>query len=115
MKTVTTASDCLDKPHFAVLQFDSITIPGDERSRTNPGHGYPESTEHIVRYTRFDDEADMKKWVEKEEKNRRTYGGYRNIYKVIWVNPLTVSTEVKISVGPVAPAHGYAGKPEQLR
>lgn len=34
-------------PHFAVLVYDttSVWIPGDERSRTNPGHGYPEHTE----------------------------------------------------------------------
>jgi hypothetical protein len=28
--------------HFAVVYSDSIFIPGDERSRTNPGHGYPD-------------------------------------------------------------------------
>jgi hypothetical protein len=34
-------------PHFAVLVFsnESVTIPGDERSRTSPGHGYPEHTQ----------------------------------------------------------------------
>ena len=36
--------------HFAILCLRSIYIPGDERSRTNPGHGYPESTEHYWAY-----------------------------------------------------------------
>jgi hypothetical protein len=25
--------------HWAIIEFGSITILGDERSRTNPGHG----------------------------------------------------------------------------
>lgn len=34
-------------PHFAIILFktESVWIPGDERSRTNPGHGYPEHTD----------------------------------------------------------------------
>ena len=36
-------------PHYAVLVYKvrRITIPGDERSRTHPGHGYPEHTDEI--------------------------------------------------------------------
>lgn len=30
--------------HFCILKIESVTIPGDERSRTNPGHGYGEHT-----------------------------------------------------------------------
>lgn len=30
--------------HFAIHCCISTYTPGDERSRTNPGHGYPEST-----------------------------------------------------------------------
>ena len=37
-------------PHLAIIEFSTITIPGDERSRTNPGHGYPESTEQVIKY-----------------------------------------------------------------
>lgn len=33
--------------HYQIIVFKktSVHIPGDERSRTNPGHGYPEHTE----------------------------------------------------------------------
>jgi hypothetical protein len=33
--------------HYAIILFDrtSVYIPGDERSRTHPGHGYPDRTE----------------------------------------------------------------------
>lgn len=42
--------------HWAILTKTRITIPGDERSCTNPGHGYPESTVDCITYKRFSDE-----------------------------------------------------------
>ena len=30
--------------YYGILKFSSITIPGDQRSRDCPGHGYPEHT-----------------------------------------------------------------------
>lgn len=42
MKTVSSPGDLPPGRHLAILTFGSVTIPGDERSRTNPGHGYPE-------------------------------------------------------------------------
>jgi len=40
-------SDVPEGPHFTVIIYDttSVYVPGDERSRTNPGHGYPEHTD----------------------------------------------------------------------
>jgi hypothetical protein len=37
------SSEIPRKPHYAIIIFkeEKVTIPGDERSRTNPGHGYP--------------------------------------------------------------------------
>jgi hypothetical protein len=39
--------DIPDKPHFALILYSStsVHIEGDERSRTNPGHGYPAHTD----------------------------------------------------------------------
>lgn len=37
-------------PHLSIIEFGSITIPGDERSQTNPGHGYPEHSVSKVDY-----------------------------------------------------------------
>lgn len=45
--------------HWVVLANKSYTIPGDERSRSSPGHGYPESTEHYMEYTVYFSENDM--------------------------------------------------------
>jgi hypothetical protein len=53
---------------YAAFITRSQTIPGDERSRTNPGHGYPEHTVTSVVVLEFESKADMMKWVEQEEK-----------------------------------------------
>lgn len=47
MMQVHKPSDVPDGQHFAVLVYKTsgTYVPGDERSRTNPGHGYPEHTE----------------------------------------------------------------------
>lgn len=82
--------------HFAALVFDSIYIPGDERSRTNPGHGYPESRESIVKYITFKDKEEMTKWVTDRENPR--FGSPQKNYKVISSKPLSVSVKVDVSV-----------------
>jgi hypothetical protein len=65
MKWCHSISDIPKEPHYAILEQRSITIPGDERSRTNPGHGYPASTEQVWDYIVFDDrnkwEAEIKR------------------------------------------------------
>lgn len=42
-----------EREHWAIIEEVNVTIPGDERSRTNPGHGYPEYTETYHRYSAF--------------------------------------------------------------
>jgi hypothetical protein len=56
VKRVRQPSDVPEGPHTAVLVYKTTStyVPGDERSRTNPGHGYPggydihDSFEHYV-------------------------------------------------------------------
>jgi hypothetical protein len=79
--------------HFAALVFDSIFIEGDERSRTCPGHGYPEHYERIVKYITFTDRADMEKWVNQQETSR--YSRPDN-YKIVEVRPLTVKLKATV-------------------
>jgi len=45
--------------HFAILVPGSAYIPGDERSRTNPGHGYPE---HSIEYWNYEIYENKEKW-----------------------------------------------------
>ena len=49
MKQVRSPADVPQGTHFAVLIYKvrQIDIPGDERSRQAPGHGYPAHTEEI--------------------------------------------------------------------
>jgi hypothetical protein len=51
--------------HWAIIQTTSVNIPGDERSRTNPGHGYPASTETFITYRPFKAKAEWEKEVER--------------------------------------------------
>lgn len=52
-------------PHYLILVFSSEYVPGDERSRTNPGHGYPayyQQTCHALKYeTKGEWEAEIVK------------------------------------------------------
>ena len=60
MKYVSSLSDIPQAPHFVIVKMTSVHIPGDERSRTNPGHGYPEHTEH---YTQMQVTTSKDEWT----------------------------------------------------
>jgi hypothetical protein len=48
---------------FLLVTKRSIHIPGDERSRTNPGHGYPASTETVHDVKVFDSHESFADYV----------------------------------------------------
>lgn len=54
-------------PHFMVIIYDttSVYVPGDERSRTNPGHGYPEHTDTFDTFEQWvtDDQAVLNDFI----------------------------------------------------
>lgn len=58
-------SDVPNHGHWAIIQTTSVNIPGDERSRTNPGHGYPASTETFITYRAFNSEAEWANEIER--------------------------------------------------
>ena len=84
-------SNIPSQPHFAIIRETSVHIPGDERSRTNPGHGYPERTETFITYEAF---TDCDKW--KKEIARLTLGN--DSFRAISVTPATVTTSVSVTV-----------------
>ena len=59
MKTITIAEDMFRGKHFVILEFSSYHVPGDERSRTNPGHGYHARD---VAYTHYRATQSRKEW-----------------------------------------------------
>jgi len=64
MYYVNQLSDVPIGSHFAILRFKRTYIPGDERSRTHPGHGYPAHTETSVTYQVFVDEIEWRNEIE---------------------------------------------------
>lgn len=68
MKYVSDKSMMPKGAHIGVIVFSTRWVEGDERSRTNPGHGYPGHNESIVQYIAFENDAEFSKWVERNAK-----------------------------------------------
>lgn len=78
---------------YAAFIQDSYTVPGDERSRTNPGHGYPEHTVIHTTVREFGSETELKQWVAQQSKSV-----YSPKYRIVRCTPVQVTTEVKINL-----------------
>lgn len=89
-------SEAPNDAHFAILEFDSIYIEGDERSRTHPGHGYPASTEKIVRYYRYNTEEAWKKAI--EERANPKFGSPKDNFLPCRITPAKVTKSVHVSI-----------------
>jgi hypothetical protein len=74
-KYVHSESDFPEGDHFAIIEFRSFTVPGDERSRQAPGHGYPEHTETTMSYSVFalEDREVWEEEIARLEKGRERY------------------------------------------
>lgn len=94
MKYCHKLSDIPETEHFAAVSFSTYTIPGDERSRTNPGHGYPESTGISGEYIAFDDRAECDEWVKSRENRTLSSSSYR----IIKATPMKVEKIVTIKL-----------------
>lgn len=58
-------SDIPKGEFWAVLTQKSTYIPGDERSRTNPGHGYSATTEYSFDLHAFNTQEELNAWLSK--------------------------------------------------
>jgi hypothetical protein len=54
--------DIPTEPHWAIISPVAIFVPGDQRSRDAPGHGYPEHYEEAISYDAY---TDIAKWQSK--------------------------------------------------
>ncbi len=79
------------EPHWAIITESSYYIPGDERSRTNPGHGYPEHYETVIHYSAYTDEYDWKQRIRELETHNETYTAIKAL-------PANVRKEVVVTV-----------------
>ena len=48
---------------YGIIETSSTFIPGDERSQTHPGHGYPAYTVHHEEITEFKTREEWEKWI----------------------------------------------------
>ncbi len=94
-KYVSRKSDMPNGDHWVIMEFDTVYTPGDERSRTNPGHGYPESYDPVVRYIAFTDEDEWKQEIIR----RQNAKGDSREYVAQYVQRATITTTVNVNVG----------------
>lgn len=92
---VTSVAELPKGEYFAILYPTSITVPGDERSRTNPGHGYPE---HREDYWRIEVYAGETQWKEQIHKLATAEGFHRQPYQAVRITPARVITSVVVDV-----------------
>lgn len=77
--------------HWAIITTSRIYIPGDERSRTNPGHGYPEHYEETINYESF---TDYDKFCKKVEQ----LAARKDSFIAIEAHPFEVKTRIEVSL-----------------
>ena len=76
---------------YIIIRQDRVYHAGDERSRTNPGHGYPAYTEEVQKVETFED---YKRFEDRVEK----YTLEKAIFKAYKAEELKVTTKVVIDI-----------------
>ena len=87
-------SDLPPGEHHVILAFSTITVPGDERSRTHPGHGYGEHTETTTSIAVY---ATRDAWLAEIERLTSERHGHKDWVACILHVP-AVTTSVKVDV-----------------
>jgi hypothetical protein len=77
MKRIKSSKDILDCTHFAVIVYktSSVFVPGDERSKECPGHGYPAHTEIYDTFEHWvtTDKQDLQKFIVNLDNKNKDY------------------------------------------
>lgn len=91
-----TSSDKMPKvDHWAIITYDTIYTPGDERSRTHPGHGYPASSDSVACYAAYLDEEDWKKSI--NELTFPSYGSPKQFTAIV-VKLVKITKSVSVEI-----------------
>ena len=97
MKTFCKNSESIPKfSHWAIVEFSSYFVPSDDRSKSCPGHGYPDSYETTATYVAYDNETEWKNDISR--KLNPTYGPPDQNFVAMKVSPANISTEFIIKV-----------------
>jgi hypothetical protein len=100
MKTYCTKkSDIPTIPHWAIVYFTTHYIPGDDRSKSCPGHGYPERIEKVAKYCAFDNENEWKADI--TARLNPSYGSPDTNFVAMKVTPATISSEIVVRVNEI--------------
>ncbi len=94
-KIVCSFGDVPKGHHWMILTFSTVHTPGDERSRTNPGHGYPASDDPVAHYEAFTDKAEWERAIEALVNPKY---GQRKDFSAGEVRTAKVATSVSVSV-----------------
>ena len=86
-------SEVPTQPHFAIFEANSIHVPGDERSRQYPGHGYPASTEYFLSYITFDTKEEWEADIQERSTRKNP-----DKFVAAYITPATIETKVVVSV-----------------
>ena len=89
MRWVHNKDEMPTEPHYAVMTFSSIHIPGDERSRTNPGHGYAAETVLTKAYIVFES---------RDAWERYTKSNHNDQMIAMHVTPAAITTQTNVSI-----------------
>jgi hypothetical protein len=95
-KYCTKKSDIPTTPHWAIVYFETHYIPGDERSKTCPGHGHPEHTKISANYCAFDNEDEWKADI--TARLNPLYGNPDTNFVAMKVTPATISSEIVVKI-----------------
>lgn len=80
---------------YGIITAETTYIPGDERSRTNPGHGYPESYQTQTVLKTYDDET---KWKAAIESYANPKYGMPKVFTAIVYQVVEITTAVQVKV-----------------
>jgi hypothetical protein len=86
-----TKSEIMSKPHWAIVRNVTTHHPGDERSRTHPGHGYPAHDTVEAVYEPYETEVEVLDKVRTKQSHER--------FVVIKAQPLTIETTISLKTG----------------
>jgi hypothetical protein len=101
-KYVSHVRDIPTKECWVIIKDIAIAIPGDERSKQDPGHGYPEHTDHYAQvYEVFDTEEDFVQAMNACAYSEHLAGGLLNPnFRGVKVIPYDVTVTVQAKVTP---------------
>lgn len=93
-KFVNTLEDLPLTECWVIVKDEAVHYEGDERSRTHPGHGYPEHTDRFVKvYEVYGNEEEFKTALGRAAETKQ-FGGYPvRGFKLI---PYTTKTTVEV-------------------